>query len=468
MESLIYFGGSVKALDESGRVGGYLVRFSDNGEQKDLSGEYFTSKTYLGANEGNGVDTIFHHGQPIPVKSNLTKAARKEIELLTEHVFAPIKATRDAIGIWAETVLNMADEYEKAVFGMIKNGKLGWSSGAVGHLVKKSDDGQILRWPIGEASLTPTPCEPLNRAITVKSLDAVKFADLGEEDDEPETIPNKPTGLAAKLNQHIDDLSDDKGRTREAIVKSLASEAGMNFEEVEALLSGNGEATDARLKAFSRVLSVSFDSLKATLRKDHLLTIKGMFAEALADKVPSRWELESIYCSVIKKLANAASAATIAGVKFDLEAKLSEATAEYTALLQQHALAQIQEWIADGADDDFYLKTITKPSKDVLADVQIDLSDHSDLLVNGLKSVYARFRGNHKKRVAQKAGRVLSEKNRQRIADLMAAMKSVLDDFQSLLDESQPMASESAKRAALTQTLRNKWRSRQLGVTLNG
>lgn len=465
---MIYFGDALKALDSSGKIGGYLVRFSD-ADKKDLSGEYFTAETYLGARDGDGVDTIFHHGQALPVKAKLTKAAIAELEGLREHVFAPVKTKRDTVGVFAETVLDMADEYEKAVFGLVKAGKLGWSSGAVGHLVKKADDGQIKRWPIGEASITPTPCEPLNRAMPVKSLDSLKFVSVLEDDEpEPQAIPDKPTGLAAKLNQHIDDMADDKDKPRAAIIAQMAKRAGVEVKAVEAILFGEEKPTDARLKAFADVLKVSFDVLKSSTRRDHLQTIKGMFEDALADQVPSRWELDSIYSRIIKKLASAASAAQIAGVTFDLEAKVKEATDEYTSRLQSHALGQIAEWIESGSDDDFYLKAIVNPSKDILSGIPIDLSDHSELLVSGLKSVIARFRGNHEKRVAQKAGRVLSEKNRARLDGFIKQIMAVATDAQKLLDETQPMATDTEKRKAITQTLRAKWRSQQLGAQANG
>ena len=468
MDSLIYFGDTLKALDDNGKVGGYLVRFTD-ASNKDLSGEYFTSKTYLGAHDGNGVDTMFHHGQPLPVKAKLTKTAAAELEGWRDHVFAPVKTKRDAIGIFAETVLNMADEYEKAVFGLVKANKLGWSSGAVGHLVKKADDGRITRWPIGEASITPTPCEPLNRAVTVKSLDAIKFVSViegDEEETEPGTVPEKPTGLAAKLNQHVDDLADDKGRTRETIIGQMAKAASLQPAHVDAFLTGEQKPTDAQLKAFARVLEVDFAALKAATRRDELQTIKGMFDEALSEQTPSRWELESVYSSVVKKLAHAASAAQMAGFSFDLEAKLAEATDEYTERLKAHALAQIQSWIEEGGDGDFYLKAIlnARQSADSLAGA--DLDTHSQFTVDVLRGISNRFRGNHEGRV--KAGRVLSEKNRQRIAGLIEQMDTVKAEFQKLLDESLPMASETQKRAALSQTLRSKWRNRNLGVIANG
>jgi len=468
MDSLIYFGGSIKALDENGKVGGYLVRFSDDGAQKDLSGEYFTSKTFLGSRDGDGVDTVFHHGQALPVKAKLTKAAQAEVEALRDHVFAPVKTKRDTVGIFAETVLNMADEYEKAVFGLVKAGKIGWSSGAVGHLVKKAEGGQITRWPIGEASMTPTPCEPLNRAITIKSLDAIKFVSVveGDEDDDAPAIPEKPTGLAAKLNQHIDDLADDRGRTRETIINQMAKRAGTEVKAVESILANEERPTDARLKAFAEVLNVSFDVLKATTRRDHLQTIKGMFEEALAETVPSRWELESVYSKIIKKLAQAASAAQMAGVTFDLEAKVKEATDEYTGLLMKHALGQIADWMEDGGDDEFYLKAILDAQASVKALADADLDTHSQFTVSVLRGISSRFRGNHEGRV--KAGRVLSEKNRQRITDLIPNLEAVKAELQKLLDDSTPMATDAQKRAAISATLRNQWRARQLGVSANG
>lgn len=161
-DTLIHFGGAIKALDDTGKVGGYLVRFTD-ADRKDLVGDYFTAKTYLGAHNGDGVDTLFHHG--LAIKDGFDKYA--------DHLFTPLKAKKDEIGIWAETILDMADEYEKTVFELVKSGKLGWSSGATGHMVKRAEDGELLRWPIAEGSLTPTPCEPMNRAMSLKSYQAI-------------------------------------------------------------------------------------------------------------------------------------------------------------------------------------------------------------------------------------------------------------------------------------------------------
>jgi HK97 family phage major capsid protein len=158
-ERIIATGGAIKAVGSAGRVGGYLVRFRDQPgnqadnqsvNQKDLVGEYFSAKTFFGKEDGNGAYCLFHHSIPL----------RAGLEGLADRFFQPIKTQRDDLGIWAETVLDLADAYERMVYELVQAGKLSWSSGSVPHMVRKADDGHILQWPIVEGSLTPTPAMP--------------------------------------------------------------------------------------------------------------------------------------------------------------------------------------------------------------------------------------------------------------------------------------------------------------------
>jgi len=153
---MIGFGGEIKAVDStSGKVGGYLVRFSIAGE-RDLTGvDYFAEDTYYGPRDGDGADTMVHHGM----------ALKAGLEGLATRILAPIKTRRDAVGIWAETVLDLADEYEKVIYEMVQAGKLKWSSGTAARLARRETDGKISRWPIVEGSLTPTPMEPRLPAV---------------------------------------------------------------------------------------------------------------------------------------------------------------------------------------------------------------------------------------------------------------------------------------------------------------
>jgi hypothetical protein len=75
---------------------------------------------------------------------------------------------------------------------LCKQGKMGFSSGAAAHLVERKSMGgaaEITRWPIAEASITPTPAEYRN---AVKGLE--EYYGMGEMEDEemtPEPMPEQ-------------------------------------------------------------------------------------------------------------------------------------------------------------------------------------------------------------------------------------------------------------------------------------
>ena len=131
------------------------MRFGSPAE-RDLTGtDYFAPDTYYGPHDGDGADTMVHHGLPLKVG----------LEGLSTRILAPIKTRRDEVGIWAETVLNLADQYEQAIFKLVEAGKLKWSSGTVARLARRAADGKLVRWPIVEGSLTPLPAEPRLPAV---------------------------------------------------------------------------------------------------------------------------------------------------------------------------------------------------------------------------------------------------------------------------------------------------------------
>jgi len=457
-DTLLHLGDAVKMIKNedgtpSGRVGGYLVRFTD-ADHKDIDGEYFTADTYYGPHEGDGSDLMFHHG--IPVKAGL--------ESLAGHIFKePIKTKRDEIGIWAETILDQSDKYEQKVAELVDKGKLKWSSGSTGRLVRRENDGKITRWPIIEGSLTHTPAYPINAVTAVKSMSSWQL----EGEAEPE-VKLPTSALAAKLQQHIDDLIDD-GVTREDLVGKMAREAGVTTKIVEAMISGeNSKPSNANIKAFARVLEVEVDVLKAVVRKDYAQSVKGMFEEALAERAPSRWELETVYCNILGKLASAASTSKVAGVSFNLEQKVTEATSEYASRLLTSAIKQINEYV-DGSQSEsdyhyepFYFKAAITEEDGLKGLDSLDLDQHSSLVVSANRGISARFRGNHGARV--KIGRSLSERNRLRLTELKTQLQITVDEMQKLIDESMPQATEAEKAAAQIELLRIKYNTIKLGA----
>ena len=175
--------------DRLGYVKGYLVRFGDT-KTADLEGDYFTKATDYGfpMTEGKRVplNVYYHHGMDAQV-------GKKSIG--TGYI------KMDETGLWYEAQLDLADEYGSMIAKLCKQGKMGFSSGAAAHLVERKSMGgaaEITRWPIAEASITPTPAEYRN---SVKSLE--EYYGMGEMEDEemtPEPMPEQsPEEYAAEL-----------------------------------------------------------------------------------------------------------------------------------------------------------------------------------------------------------------------------------------------------------------------------
>jgi phage head maturation protease len=189
MDVLTSFVDGIKS-DRLGHVKGYLVRFGDT-KATDLEGDYFTRSTDYGfpMEEGKRVplNVYYHHGMDQAV-------GKKSIG--TGYI------KMDSEGLWYEAQLDLADEYGKMVAKLCKQGKMGFSSGAAAHMVERKSMGgasEIIRWPIAEASITPTPAEFRN---SVKSLE--EYYGMGEMEDEEEMMPEpmpeqSPEEYAAEL-----------------------------------------------------------------------------------------------------------------------------------------------------------------------------------------------------------------------------------------------------------------------------
>lgn len=142
-EMLLAFGGEIKALGD-GRIGGYLVHFTGP-DAPDLEGDYFDASTDYGIEDGDRIGVYYNHGLDATLKKR--RLSRGTL-------------TKQDVGIWIETQLDMRDEYERAIYSMIEEAKLGWSSGSMAHLIEREPVEKayhIKQWPIGEGSITPTP-----------------------------------------------------------------------------------------------------------------------------------------------------------------------------------------------------------------------------------------------------------------------------------------------------------------------
>ena len=160
--------------DRLGYVKGYLVRFGDT-KTADLEGDYFTASTDYGFPVAKGqrvpLNVYYHHGMDAAVgKKSIGTGFIK----------------MDDTGLWYEAQLDLADEYGSMIAKLCKQGKMGFSSGAAGHLVERKSMGgaaEITRWPIAEASITPTPAEYRSSVKTLKEYYGMEpMMDMEEEE----------------------------------------------------------------------------------------------------------------------------------------------------------------------------------------------------------------------------------------------------------------------------------------------
>ena len=140
---------------------------------------------------------MWHHGMD---------AVLKDENLGTED---DLKEETD--GWWGTVWLDRSNRYWDQVNSLLAAGKVYGSSGALGHLVQKARDGEILTWPHIEQTLTPTPANPFARVVPAKAIDHFTQAgipvegladlgpDLSSDGDDPATRLAKARAYSAAV-----------------------------------------------------------------------------------------------------------------------------------------------------------------------------------------------------------------------------------------------------------------------------
>jgi hypothetical protein len=219
------------AVGDTGLLEGYLIPFTDETE-KDLHGEYFTAESDLGLSEPGwaieGKPVLWHHGND-PL-----------LETTGLGVF--VKSRKDELGIWVQAQIDMANEYARGVYQLIKAGllKVGWSSGAHRKSLKvDKSTGFIQRWRVVEGSITPTPAKPFSTGIIAsKSLDdaGVSLERLLQEarGDTPERSLDGDAGLNVLGQGHAGDTGGSHVMNKvTGLAARIANEKGFEFTGAE-------------------------------------------------------------------------------------------------------------------------------------------------------------------------------------------------------------------------------------------
>lgn len=159
--------GTVKAVqDDSGEWKLLVLGAPYYGHRsgKDAYGEYFSQNTDFMLDLGDKRPVVYYHGL----------SPEGDMDKIPEIIGMATAVKRDNEGLWFEVVLNKAKDLAKRVWDASLKGIAKASSGAVAHLVRKNEDGEIVIWPIGELSLFDTsknrqPANQLAVAIPLKA-----------------------------------------------------------------------------------------------------------------------------------------------------------------------------------------------------------------------------------------------------------------------------------------------------------
>jgi hypothetical protein len=111
---------------------------------KDLVGDTFTTGTKLGSERPFvGMKLFYDHA----------------LEDVKDEIGTVLNAKTDEAGLWFQFQLDKRHKYAEKIKQLIDEGKLGLSTGAVSHVVRR-ERGELKQWLIGELSLTPNPADP--------------------------------------------------------------------------------------------------------------------------------------------------------------------------------------------------------------------------------------------------------------------------------------------------------------------
>lgn len=200
-----------------------------------------------------------------------------------------------------------------------------------------------------------------------------------------------------------------------------------------------------RIRVLKEVEAIEDSIVTAPMNKRAAATgvkseAKGLLAEEMAQTTPSFWEVESAFCRVIRKIAQAAKANV---TEFDWRAKVTLAASELGSELGPLAIAQIESYL-ESSDEEFYLKGITGTES----------FESFEAAGTALSEFAQKMRSNHEIRL--KEGRVLSSSNRAKVQACKDSMTALIADLDDLLaiSEPKPKEKEVDVEALRTQSLR--------------
>jgi len=325
-KTLVIHGGAVKALGD-GKVGGYLVRYGSP-TMTDLTGDYFDAQTDFGTITTTPV--LYHHGYDDRIKLRIIGSGT-------------LRA--DDVGVWVEAQLAMRDEYERAIYQMAEDGKLGWSSGTASHLVETERIGnayRVKRWPLGlDASLTPSPAEPRNNAVTLKAY--INPNPINQEHEEHMTPEELEALMSSVATKAVDTYIKSAPATVTAgSVTVTRDEADKPFASAGEFLAAVKMAAISPRSEDPRLRSMKASGMNETVPSDGGYLVQSTLATTILERMYSTG-------NILSRVAQDTVGANSNGMTYNAIDETSRVTGSRWGGLQGY-------WLAEAAT-----KTASKP-----------------------------------------------------------------------------------------------------------
>lgn len=218
---------ALRMAADDATIEGWLVPFDGPFSGKDSYGTRFTASTDYALDWFTERPLLFQHG--LDPATGLTPVGRiRSVEVKDK-------------GVWMQAQLDAQSEYFESIREMVKAGKLFLSSGSVEHLVQiDRRSGDVLRWPLIEGSMTPTPSNLL-ATIPVHTLRAaVRAAGMEDVDgamdshfgDSGGTITHAPLRADGMMDDPEDVADGGVGEATEDAAVPMVSRTEGSYEDL--------------------------------------------------------------------------------------------------------------------------------------------------------------------------------------------------------------------------------------------
>jgi HK97 family phage major capsid protein len=176
-----------------------------------------------------------------------------------------VKIDKQKIGLWMEAQISRSAKYAEEILTLVKAGKLGYSTGSVGHLVERLE-GNIKRWGIYELSLTPTPAEPRTLGVEyLKTLESVI-----------NDASTKPEGETLKAD-------NETAENAEPALIDKSSPITNNYKG-DKKMSDNDKVVEETPEVQSEVPAIDVEGIKAELNNSVQSAIKNALESEVAER----------------------------------------------------------------------------------------------------------------------------------------------------------------------------------------